>query len=311
MSLGTLNGENVFSCLALALVLSLAACAAQRGHARRALHYARYRLMRPGVDVQCDAQADLSFCRYRPKGLEEDPQATIYFLHYAGGNARSLARVGLANAFYGVYRRKHLKPPRIVALSFGTHWIVSDRPGRRQTVTTRRLLDQTLPLLERRFGAAPRRLLWGMSQGGYNALELALAYPGRWQAAVVSCPALLSVDPFSEEAPALAKRARVPLGTVRDGLALFNTRLADSATWRSEEPIARVRAGASLPPLLIQTSLRDEFGFREGSLSLAKALSARPEGVTLEDGPDGHCLFDARSVAEFFIARQARRSSAP
>lgn len=282
--------------------VALSGCALQWAHTRRNLHFARYRLAAPKISTECAAEADMSFCRYRPTNSPEDPETTLYYFHYATGDAQSLYRLGLAGALYNYYHKAGLPAPRLISVSYGTHWLFSNRPGKRQVVSTSRFLHEALPALEKRFGASPKKLIWGMSQGGYNALELLLERPGDWQAAAVSCPALYAVDPFSDEAGPLAKRMGAPKSWVEDGMALFNTRLADSQTWKTEEPIGRVRTAQELPPLLIQANLSDEFGFREGAGALAEAWTNHGI-VNLEKESGGHCVNDVAKVAAFF-ARQ-------
>lgn len=282
------------------MTLAFAGCALERLHARRNFHYAGYWLARPKAALECGAEGAMSFCRYRPQGLEEDPETTVYFLHYATGDARSLSRLGIANVFYRYYRKAGLRPPRLIAVSFGTHWLFSDRPGRRQIIDTGRFLSEDLPFLKKRFGDSPKQFVWGASQGGYNALQLLFARPGAWQAAAVSCPALYIEDPFAGRFQALAARTGAPKASLIDGMALFNTRLADAKTWREEEPIARARAATVLPPVLVQANRRDEYGFFEGAQALSEALAPHAAGSDFAPEPGGHCVFNAEKVAAFF-----------
>jgi predicted esterase len=279
--------------------LTLSGCALQWAHTRRNLHFARYRLAAPKMSAECGTEGDMSFCRYKPENAPEDPETTIYFLHYATGDEHSLYRLGLAGVLYRTYQKAGLPAPRIISVSYGSHWLFSNRPGRRQVQSTDRFIHEALPWLEKRFGSSPKKLLWGMSQGGYNALEVLLTRPDDWLAAAVSCPALYAVDPFSGKAAAVAQRMKAPESWVKDGMALFNTRLADSQAWTAEEPIGRARSASALPPLLIQANRGDEFGFFEGADTLAEAW-ARHGLINLEKESGSHCVNDVAKVAEFF-----------
>ncbi len=290
----TMRGVSLF------LIVLFSGCALQREHTRRNFHFVRYRLMSAPLAMDCGTEGELRWCVYRANDASSrDAKATIYFLHYATGDEKSLARLGLANALYRSYRRARKPVPRFISVSYGTHWLFSNRPGKRQTVSTDKFLAKTLPALEKRLGRTEINFLWGMSQGGYNALELALAEPLRFRAAAASCPALLAVDPFTTDAKSFASRAGITESWASDGLALFNTRLKDDAAWQAEDPVARARTSA-LPPLLIQANLQDEFGFLEGSRALASAVKARGGSVVLQEETGSHCVNDVEKVGAFF-----------
>lgn len=286
------------------MIAALQGCALQREHTRRNFHFVRYRLMGGPWKSECGVEGAARYCVYQAKKPEDrDPDATLYYFHYATGDEKSLARLGLANALARGYRRAEKRLPRLISISYGEHWLLSDRPGKRQTVATAPFLKETLGAIEQRFGKTSKSFVWGMSMGGHNALEAALAAPERWTAAAVSCPAVYVEDPFAGSSGAVAERTGAPASWVSDGMELFNTRLEGPASWAAEDPVGRAKAGAPVPPMLIQANIKDEFGFLEGARALVAALKAHGRTVELVEESGGHCVNDVSAVGAFF-ARQ-------
>ncbi|MBI4370915.1 MAG: hypothetical protein HY552_01320 [Elusimicrobia bacterium] len=269
------------------LLPALQGCAVRRGTG-----FVWQRLTGASAESECFRDGSASVCRWRPKGADEDPEAVVFFLHYATGDERSLVRVGLLNGFYKRYRKAGRKPPRVLSLSYGSHWLISDAPGQRQVVL-RGELDALLARLQD--VPAKRRYLWGLSMGGYNAAELAFAAPDRWSAAVLSCPALLDVDPFAAPTKGLSRKRR-------DGLTLFKIRLGGPDVWRSENPLALARRPGPAPSVLIEANASDEFGFFPGAAALASALADAGKPVSFQVRPGGHCAVDGAAAADFFMS---------
>lgn len=276
--------------LPLLAVLLLSGCAA------RTRRFIAYRLGGPSAAaVECRQDGAARWCLHHPKGAESDD--VVYFFHYATGDERSWDRLGLANAFYAEYRRMKKPAPRVVTVSFGTHWLVTKTPGLRQTVS----IDDIEALrrsVEERLGRVGRRYLWGMSLGGYNAATLALARPKPWKAVALSCPALHASSPYEK----IAAVDRFPRGA--EGREAYTLRLAGEAAWKAENPLALLSSATEPPPFWIEADVDDDFGFFDGARAFEAALRAANARVEFTASPGGHCLIDARAAARF-LARAA------
>lgn len=289
----------------LAAAAFFSGCAIQRHKAAKMVHFAGYKLTGHAPARECWSESDYRACVYRPK-KNADPGTLVYFMHYATGSERSFEEIGLGRAFYAEYEKRGVAAPAVVSVSFGTHWLLTGSPGGRQVVPLDRFVGEVMPAVEKRLGGSPaRRMVWGMSMGGYNAAELAFQRPAEFSAAVLSCPALHAVDPMEaeKEAPALARRAGVPKRWADDGMALFYHRLGGPKVWQEENPLAALARGAATPPLLIQANRSDEYAFFEGAETLASALKAAGRRVEFSPINGGHCLVDAREAARFLSAR--------
>jgi hypothetical protein len=269
------------------LVLTLASCAW-----RRDVGFARQRLTGATVASDCFRDGAAAVCRWTPRGLDEDPDAALFFLHYATGDERSAARVGLLQAFYRRYKQAGRRPPRVFSISYGEHWLLSSEPGQRQVVD-RAGFEALLRRLEK--SPPKRRYLWGLSMGGYNAAEEALSSPGDWSAAALQCPALQTLNPF--EAPMKGLTAKQ-----RDGFVLFNIRLGSAQVWNDENPLVLARRPGPAPAFLIETNAHDEFGFQPGSRALADAVKSSGRAATFRESPGTHCAVDGAAAADFFLS---------
>lgn len=273
--------------LPLAAVLLLSACSA------RTRRFVGYQFAGKAPAASCRQDGPAHWCVYEPPYAAQDA-SVVYFLHYATGDERSFNRVGLSRAFYDEYRQEGRPAPRVVTVSYGSHWLLTRAPGLRQTVTLADF-EALRRRIEDEIGPVTRRAVWGMSMGGYNAAEAALSAPEEWSAVALSCPALEAASPYADPGPS-------PFPRALEGRQLFTHRLSGEAAWKAENPLALASAPGA-PPLLIEANSDDEFGFRDGARALASAYKAAGRPVDSRESPGGHCAIDARLVARWLAAR--------
>jgi hypothetical protein len=273
-----------------ALLVSAAAllfCGCFSASGRRAVHYAGYRMLDKAPAQDCWKEAAYRACVYRSRAGRTDDGTLVWFFHYAEGDEGSFARIGLAHAFFAELARLDRPAPRVVSVSFGSHWLLSGETGKRQVVLTDDFAGPVLAQVEARVGVPRRRLAWGMSMGGWNAAELSLRKPELFSRVALSCPALYEADPFL--AAAAAPRAE-------DGRNLWRHRFNGPAQWDADDPVSLARTAPARAAYLLQPNAADEFGFQGGAKALAAALGAR---ASLAMAPDGHCLVNAAQAADF------------
>ncbi len=93
-------------------------------------------------------------------------------------------------------------------------------------------------------------------------------------------------------------------------MGIFRDRLEGPAEWAREEPLGRVASGRvppALPPLYVDCSDRDQFGFYEGARRFVAGLRALKRDVTFVSETGRHCRIDARSAARFLAGLESRR----
>lgn len=268
------------------------------------LHFGLYFFAGPSPLVESGAAAGARWRIHQPpRGVSVDASSVLYFLHYAEGDEASWTKTGLARVFYAEFKRRSLPAPRVVSVSYGPFWNLLDRPGPVEGGGKYAHFTKTvMPELERKLGGGiRRRALWGMSQGGFNGALLLLKNPAAWAGAVLSCPALYTISVF-ESGAALDEyvaRTKADRATAIWGLEIFNTRVQSPAEWAREDPLTRSKRPPRLPPLLVQATTGDAFGFHEGAERFAGALKAAGAPVLFESGGGRHCQIDGKRAAAF------------
>jgi len=141
-------------------------------------------------------------------------------------------------------------------------------------------------LLAAEFGIDERRMsLIGSSMGGYGALKIAFADPGRWQAVAAIAPALLPVP----------LRARNTIGVLAE--------LAAATTDPSARVLDRLHANAdairaSGLPIFLRVGDRDVFKLQDGTEELHRAL------WDLDIGHEYHLVLDGDHLGPEAMAAQ-------
>jgi len=266
------------------------------------LRRAAYRLAGPAPVPE--GPTDGVWCLFRPPaGTLEDPHALLYFLHPACGDAGSWANLPLSRVFYARAKALGVPAPRVVGVSYGPLWSLLPTAGAEQPSLLERFVEEDLAHIERSLGVPARRLVWGMSQGGFNAASLLLAYPRLFARGAVSCPAFYDFPIYSDEE---AHRFVMRSGAVPElawwGLERLRPRVGGPEAWEREDPLARAAGARELPPTLVQATRGDEYGFFPGAERFATALAVRGLPATWAPEPGGHCVFDVERAADFLLA---------
>lgn len=293
--------------MSLAPLLLAAGCGSTRFYA----HFVPYYFAGPKPSAQCGQGQGFRYCAYRaPPGAADDPESVLYFFHYGGGSEESWSSFPAARVYYAEFKKRGLPAPRVVAVSYGGNWVLFDKPGPKSAGLFGPFVSEALPWLEDKFGRPRRRYVWGMSQGSLNAGLVVLKKPELWSGAVFSCPGFSQLSPFASpaEIDAFIKRTRADRAKVQSWLKLVRERVAGPEAWTREDPLARALSASGLPPVYIDCTREDEYGFFEGAARMAEILRERGQNAEFVAESGEHCQLDARGVAVFLaeLSRQGR-----
>lgn len=297
--------------LGLAAILLASGCAQTRFY----LHYASYFNDGPKPRTECGENSGFRYCLHKaPKGVLDDPGSILYFLHYAGGDERSWSRIPISRVYYAELKKRGLPAPQVVTVSYGPHWNLFNKPGARHPVGLfGEFTGKVMPFLENSLGGPARRYIWGMSQGGLNGSLLVLKRPDLWSAAVFSCPAWFTFPVFAGE-PEIASyesRNRSDPKKVRWVLNLIKERVEGPSEWAIEDPLQRARSAQKLPPVYINCTRGDEYGFFEGASAMAETLRKAGQDVTFFEEKGAHCQLDAVKASAYLAEKISVFSSKP
>lgn len=146
------------------------------------------------------------------------------------------------------------------------------------------LMDELLPLVASRFAVAQGRVgVFGHSMGGHGALTLALRHPQRFR----------SVSAFAP----IAAPMQCPWG-----VKAFTGYLGeDRAAWAAHDATELVKAGARVPPILIDQGMADKFlaeQLHPHLFEAACAAAGQPLTLRRHEGYDHGYYFIATHVAD-------------
>ena len=279
-------------------------CAVHSSRSYRALHFVSFLNSGPPPVAQCRTRGELRYCVHTaPKEAEEDLSSILYFLHYAGGSEKSWEELPFSRVYYAYFRRRNLPVPKVVSISYGPYWTLSDARSETGEALFPAFLQRDMPFIEEELGTPKRRYLWGMSQGGLNAARLILRRPEMFDGAILSCPALYSLSIYApeEQLRAYALRTKADFdGSVMWGIKALLPWAGGPQAWRMEDPLNLAKEADHVPPILIQANRRDEFGFFEGAEIFYRELKRKRQSVTFKPHFGGHCVVGITQAVRWF-----------
>ena len=247
-----------------------------------------------GVDV--DAR-HFNYCVRK----NTESKAIIYFFHGILGSSSSYKKV--TNELDSIWQKKGIPLPNVVAISFGASWVMTEARG---GAGLYKYFSQTAqPYLEKEFLFDNRfkRMVIGMSMGGFNAVQAFGKNPGMFERAAFICPALHIISPFStdDEVNAFIKRTGATRYLVNLAQDIGRKEYADLNDWNQEGPFAVAsRINAVNIPIYISIGDQDQFGFQEGAHAFSELMKTRSPLVEfyLIKG-SGHCAWAGKELAAY------------
>ena len=282
----------------------LQSCASQQARFDRLFHYAPYRFAGPAPEAECREFESWKWCVDKPdSSAAVDEKSVLYVLHHAGGSERTWSESPVARKFYAQLLKQGAAAPRVVSVSYGPYWTLMEEAGEKQPALLRPFVDTLMPEIERSLGmSSPKRLLWGMSQGGLNGASLILREQQLFARAVLSCPAIYSFPLYSDSAAdTYIERVKANRESVYWGLEKLRPRIGGANAWRREGPLGLIGTVKSLPPTLMQVNVADEYGFQEGGKMLFTRAKSRGFPVEIQTYGNSHCVIDAERAVNFLF----------
>ena len=255
------------------------------------------------ITTDCDTATvnDRSFKYCVRKNTES--RAVLYYLHGLMGSSSSYKRF-IVDDIDPLWIKKGIPVPNIIAVSFGASWIMSDATGGQGI--QKYFADTVQPYLEKEFlfDSSFRRMIVGMSMGGFNAVQTFAKNPERYHRAAFLCPALHDgINPFSSKAEidAFIKRTGASRTLVNITQKIGRDEYADIEDWNQEGPMAVASRMAIVNfPIYIGIGDADQFGFLEGANAfsdLMKTKSPQVDTYVIKDG--GHCAYPVQELADY------------
>ena len=251
-----------------------------------------------------------------------DETAVLYYFHGYGGDANSwyTSNAGIMDE----WKKKGVKPPIVVALTFGPDWLMLPADASDRSVRLEDFVNELMPEVEAQLGGRiHRRLLFGFSIGGANVAQLLFRYPELFEKAVIASP---QVYPFSvfeaeEKVDAFIKSVETtfkPAGPidwikvnifrhdtvakcVREELSLMRRYFQDPEAWARADILANMRTAPLGRKIGVYVSCgrQDINGFFPGAQLLEKTAASRGYDAAFDPLEGGHLSLNEPRIADF------------
>ncbi len=229
-------------------------------------------------------------------------QDIIYFFHGLSASEESWFTKGDTRSLSKRWMQKGYEPT-VITISFGPAWMMVDNEKSR---TLPLFKEQILPFLENEVGGlgSGRRMIIGQSMGGFNAAEVSLRMPGYFSKALLLCPAVSVIGPYSSHQEIADYKARTHAESflVDSLIDLSKHYIVDAIDWDRHDTLklpATYPQGFVKPLYYVSTGRGDNFGFQEGSqlfVNIAKKYGFQAQWAPVYGY---HCSFNRQGAADF------------
>jgi pimeloyl-ACP methyl ester carboxylesterase len=256
----------------------------------------------PNLQIQCysvGSTRDFGYCIHKIK----DSKSTdvLYYLHGAGSSEyewQSLAALPKIYAAWGA------NAPAVISVSYGATWMLAEKNNSGYSGLFEHFTQNAMPWMEKYLGFTPtRRMIAGLSMGGFNASQLYLKKPGLFARAAFLCPAITSVSPYASSADieAYVERTGASWAYVNRAMYLSQTYYPTSADWDKAAPVALASqvVTADSAPVFVSVGAQDQYGFQEGAKAFYDAIVAKGASAQWSLVQGGHCSFDVDAAVAF------------
>ena len=252
-----------------------------------------------------DTAPAFEYCVYKTVGSTNTD--VMYYLHGAGQNVHAWEIGGPGEDIRAQWEKAGKGAPTVVSLSYGPLWFLAKKNTSAVSGLYEDFIGRVLPTVEGSVlqRQVNKRLLFGISMGGFNSTQLYLNNPELFSRVVLGCPALVNISPYSsaEELKGYQERNHVSDGTMKylEQVGAYYWPTAEA--YNGDTPLATAdqRLNASYPPLHISSSDADAYGFEEGAKIFADKATAHDVTVTWQFLKGGHCTLDTGSIAQFLL----------
>jgi pimeloyl-ACP methyl ester carboxylesterase len=264
------------------------------------------KLTEDDLDIECQGLFSVkkwSYCITKTKG-STNPDV-IFHLHQAGGNEHHWIEKWQETR--NIWRAQGFQPPTVISVGFGPIWFLAEKNSSSVSGLFGYFIETVMPEMEKLIGGVRgKRMLFGESMGGFNAMQLYFKRPDLFTRIAAVCPAITTVGPQSTQAEVDAYIARNKASKFKvdwhmRGLRQF---FPDKAAWDKANPFALLQnfgAPWNAPELFMSCGTEDSWGFYEGASQLALELVKRSQStVTWHSMKGDHCARPQDKVAEFF-----------
>jgi len=128
-------------------------------------------------DEVCTAKSDYTYCIYKAK--QGNNKNIAYYFHGRGGRPESWGQdKDFSLAIQHYWLKNKIKPPVVISVSFGKEWLLAPKLSSPQSGLYEKFKISVIPEVESKLFKPEKRIVFGKSMGGLNALIAGLTADG-------------------------------------------------------------------------------------------------------------------------------------
>lgn len=248
------------------------------------------------VQTDCGKRDGWNFCVHRYPGKNPD---ILYYVHGYTDSSKGWTTNSRDEHTERMTQLQNLlgeNSPTVVLISYSNKfldsWLLSVS-SRRQKGPLNATLDHftstAMPEIEKTFSLSGKRILYGMSMGGFNAAQLCLHHPDLWSRCLFQQPLLIECNPYA-----------IPTDYRCLGGFMVKANFNESE-WKENDPFpfATTTEASKLPNIFISGAKKDGFLLFNSNYAFAINLKNRGAHVEWHEYDGDHLYFDPSLVYEF------------
>lgn len=258
------------------------------------------------INTQCFSESEgedssWAYCLFKTEGSKS--KDVLYYFHGIMGGEKDWVEGSnseLRVALRARWTAQGVEAPTVVVISLGQRWLVNDE-------NYELLSKQLFPIIEEKLkDHRGRRMIMGVSMGGFNTLQMLFRNPQAWDKAVLIAPMIPVCDPFLPERALYMCIAADPyknnVYAAYQSHMMAKEYFPEKELWTQFEPINLAKTKlhhGEFPPFLLSTGTADEFAFFTKSENFAKIAKSKGADVKWLPTELMHAIYDPNAIADF------------
>jgi hypothetical protein len=255
------------------------------------------------IPKECFQEASFKYCLFPSPNRTN--ASVAYFFHGRGGSERDWESGSvLGREIKAFWKDNRIEPPTIVSVSFGKAWLLSPRMASPESGLLELFERQVIPNVESRMTTIRKRIVFGASMGGLNALIVGLSSKLQFDKVGALCAGIYDI-PLFQRPPnfsAFVDQTGADPKYLDDFASLAARYVSTSGEWARISPLALLDSSRSKgkQKIYLWAGKKDRHGNFAGAASFADRAKKKGLDVEWISSAGGHCTaLDIPSIAKF------------
>lgn len=213
------------------------------------------------------------------------------------------------NTFYtsmiqSYWQKMKVPQPTVITVSFGPLWLLTQKGIQEKSGLLEVFADHIIPKIEAKVGQPKRRILFGESMGGTNALVLGIKRNDLFDKVASLCPGVYKDSLFasSKIKKDFLNRTGADPKVIYAITQFAKDYIANDQEWNQFSVLKLIESVSNVKTqFYLSCGLYDKYGNFEGTEELASLVAKKSIGLQWHPQYGGHCSTDIALVAQFLV----------